>query len=61
MRDTRSLLRPDGAMGLLLTLAILRGAALGANSTSPVGRWQTVDDVTGKPRAIVRIAENGAC
>jgi uncharacterized protein (DUF2147 family) len=46
-------------MGLLLTLAILRGAALGANSTSPVGRWQTVDDVTGKPRAIVRIAENG--
>ena len=26
--------------GLLLTLDILRGAALGANSTSPAGSWQ---------------------
>jgi len=33
--------------------------AIGAEST-PVGRWRTVDDKTGQPRAIVRIyEENG--
>ncbi len=29
-------------------------------ATSPVGRWQTIDDKTGKPKSIVRVyEENG--
>ena len=32
-------------------------AALAQDLSSPVGRWQTVDDKTGKPSGIVRIYE----
>ena len=50
------------AFALLVALA---GGALaqdrGAAKPSAVGRWQTIDDKTGKPRAVVRIYEiNGA-
>lgn len=40
----------------------LSAAALSAHAAeSPVGRWQSIDDVTGKPRAIIRIYEvNGS-
>jgi uncharacterized protein (DUF2147 family) len=34
-------------------------AAAAAESASPVGLWKTFDDKTGKPRAIVRIYEQG--
>ena len=49
----------------LVLLALCAPAALAAASaqdlSSPVGRWQTVDDKTGKPSGVVRIYEqNGA-
>lgn len=40
-------------LGLLLFPSLLWAA-----SPSPVGQWTTVDDVTGKPRSIVRIEEH---
>ena len=48
-----------------ILLALCAPAALAVASTqdlsSPVGRWQTLDDKTGKPAGIVRIYEqNGA-
>lgn len=38
-------------------LSIATGPALGADS--PVGRWNTVDDKTGKVRSTVEVYENG--
>ena len=32
-------------------------AAAWAQATSPVGTWKTIDDKTGKPKALVRITE----
>ena len=34
-------------------------AAAWAQATSPVGAWKTIDDKTGKPKALVRITEEG--
>lgn len=41
-----------------LMLTSLSLPALAATS-SPVGRWQTIDDATGKPKSIVEITDNG--
>ncbi|MFA9218712.1 MAG: DUF2147 domain-containing protein [Sphingomonadaceae bacterium] len=51
-------------------LALLRAATLGAtrassaaraDDASPVGLWRNIDDVSGKPKALIRITEsNGA-
>ncbi|MCD7097361.1 DUF2147 domain-containing protein [Stenotrophomonas sp. MMGLT7] len=48
------------ALLLALPLALASLAAQAADS-SPVGRWQTIDDTTGKPKSIVQIeqAANG--
>ena len=42
---------------LLTVLTSLAGVA-SAQSSSPVGLWKTIDDETGKPKALVRISEN---
>ena len=45
---------------LCLSASCLPGAlsaALAQDLSSPVGRWQTVDDKTGKPSGVVRIYE----
>ena len=34
-------------------------AAAWAQAASPVGAWKTIDDKTGKPKALVRITEEG--
>ncbi|XQA75060.1 DUF2147 domain-containing protein [Xanthomonas sacchari] len=47
---------------LMLALPLSAAAFLAhAADTSPVGRWQTIDDETGKPKSIVQIeqAANG--
>lgn len=45
----------------LLCLALLAGTVAHAAPASPTGDWRTIDDRTGKPRAIIRITErNGA-
>ncbi|MCO4095282.1 MAG: DUF2147 domain-containing protein [Acidovorax sp.] len=44
--------------GLWLLLALFTGASQAGSesATSPAGLWQTVDDATGKPRALVRVS-----
>jgi len=42
---------------LALSVTSLPGAAVPGEPTSPVGTWKTIDDNTGKARAIVRIYE----
>lgn len=46
-------------MRLLLALLLLLPLVVGAQTegASPVGLWRTIDDATGKPRALVRIYE----
>ncbi|MFC5478010.1 DUF2147 domain-containing protein [Massilia suwonensis] len=53
-------MRPLIKAGLLATMLFTSAAALAQNN-SPVGVWKTIDDETGKPKALVRITEeNGA-
>ena len=40
-----------GALSLLLT------TVLAADLSSPVGKWRTIDDQSGKPKSIVQITE----
>ena len=43
---------------LVVPLAPVRSVrAQNASLASPVGRWETIDDVTGKPKSIVAISE----
>jgi uncharacterized protein (DUF2147 family) len=42
---------------MIASLTILP-AAQAADETSPVGLWKNIDDVTGKPKALIRITEN---
>jgi uncharacterized protein (DUF2147 family) len=39
--------------------AALAAFGVGAQEGSPVGVWKTIDDATGKPKALVRISEQG--
>lgn len=41
----------------LVALAVAMPAAY-AQETSPVGLWKNIDDVTGKPKALIRISES---
>jgi uncharacterized protein (DUF2147 family) len=43
---------------LFICLAIMSSNLL-AQEVSPVGLWRTIDDRTGKPKALVRISESG--
>ncbi|MFM0050297.1 DUF2147 domain-containing protein [Caballeronia grimmiae] len=45
----------------VVTSAFLALAAAGAcaQAATPVGTWQTIDDTTGKPRAIIQIVDDG--
>jgi uncharacterized protein (DUF2147 family) len=44
---------------ILTTLLLLFSASTFAASTdSPVGLWKTIDDVTGKPKSILRITQD---
>lgn len=39
-------------------LAVLMAAtAAGAQTASPVGLWKNIDDVSGKPKALIRVVE----
>jgi uncharacterized protein (DUF2147 family) len=39
-------------------IALLAAAPAFAQDASPVGLWKNIDDVTGKPKALIRITEN---
>jgi uncharacterized protein (DUF2147 family) len=43
--------------GTSVALLALAGQAYAADANSPVGRWQTIDDKTGKGRSMVHITE----
>jgi uncharacterized protein (DUF2147 family) len=53
--------RTRGLAPLLLAMLLsVAGAAVPAQGLeSPVGRWKTIDDRTGRPRSVVRIVEEG--
>ncbi|MGZ3182623.1 MAG: DUF2147 domain-containing protein [Telluria sp.] len=38
-------------------LAVAAAGAAWADNTSPVGLWKNIDDVSGKPKALIRITE----
>ena len=45
---------------LLLTATLLVTAAFAQAQMSPLGAWHSIDDATGKPKAVIRIALNAA-
>lgn len=47
------------AVALLLALAANVPLAAIGNDSSPVGLWKSMDEQSGKPKALVRIADNG--
>ena len=61
-----SLFRPFSVLPALAIQVVVTAVALTtlpswAGEASPVGLWKNVDDVSGKPRALIRITEsNGA-
>lgn len=44
--------------GTLAAAVVMMAPAL-ANDASPVGLWKNIDDVSGKPKALIRISDNG--
>jgi uncharacterized protein (DUF2147 family) len=50
-------LKQAGVFGLTLAAALMSSAAW-ADDASPVGLWKNIDDVSGKPRALIRITES---
>jgi uncharacterized protein (DUF2147 family) len=50
----------SAALALLACVGpLLIGGGAGAQDASPVGMWQTIDDETKQPKALVRISEDG--
>ncbi len=45
--------------GCLLRTTLAAAAPARADDTTPVGKWKTIDDKTGKPKSIVAIWEEG--
>jgi uncharacterized protein (DUF2147 family) len=50
-------LKRSGALALTLA-AVLMSSEAWADNASPVGLWKNVDDVSGKPRALIRVTES---
>ncbi|MDT3381184.1 hypothetical protein RNI52_27915 [Labrys neptuniae] len=50
------ILKQSGVLTLTLAAALMAPAAW-ADNASPVGLWKNIDDTSGKPRALIRIAE----
>jgi len=44
-------------LALIITAALSIAPAF-ADDSSPVGLWKNIDDVTGKPKALIRITDN---
>lgn len=42
-------------MRVFLAIALLAATSLVQAQDSPIGRWQTIDDATGKPKSVVEI------
>lgn len=48
----------QSAVFAIAVAAALMSSAAWADNASPVGLWRSVDDVSGKPRAVIRITES---
>ncbi len=59
MRLFKSLLAVITACTLSLSVAFAAAKSSPASVPSPVGQWQTIDDVTKKPRSIITISVDG--
>lgn len=46
-----------GYLGLAVVAALISATSF-ADDASPVGLWKNIDDVSGKPRALIRITES---
>ncbi|MCE4514027.1 DUF2147 domain-containing protein [Xanthomonas hortorum pv. vitians] len=44
---------------LMLALPLAAASLLAQAADSPVGRWKTIDDETGKPKSVVQIEQTG--
>ncbi|MET4231564.1 DUF2147 domain-containing protein [Bradyrhizobium sp. 482_C4_N1_1] len=51
------ILKQTGVLALTLAAALMSSGAW-AENTSPVGLWRNIDDVSGKPRALIRVTES---
>jgi hypothetical protein len=51
------ILKQSGVLALILAAALMSSGAW-ADNASPVGLSKNVDDVSGKPRALIRITES---
>jgi uncharacterized protein (DUF2147 family) len=51
------ILKHSSVLALSVAAALMSSAAW-ADKASPVGLWRNVDDVSGKPRALIRITES---
>lgn len=47
-------------IGTLAALCVTLSASVFAQTATPVGTWQTIDDQTGKPKAIIQITDDGS-
>jgi uncharacterized protein (DUF2147 family) len=56
---TRSIGRRGARLALGALCFTLAASAL-AQAATPVGTWQTIDDKTGKPKAIIQIIDDGS-
>jgi len=57
MSVTRGIGRGAAVRAGALLAALLLALPLGAQEFTPVGLWQTISDVDGKPKALIRIRE----
>jgi uncharacterized protein (DUF2147 family) len=46
------------ALPFAFALAAMLALPAFADDTSPIGLWKNIDDVSGKPKALIRISEN---
>jgi uncharacterized protein (DUF2147 family) len=46
-------------IAVLAFVALLLPFAAPAQNASPVGRWRSIDDASGQPKAVIEIAESG--
>lgn len=51
--------KPSWAAALLLLLTIQLPLSAHAEDGSPVGLWKSLDEQSGKPKALIRIADSG--
>jgi uncharacterized protein (DUF2147 family) len=54
--DGMRILKRTAVFALALTAALMSSTA-SADNASPIGLWKNVDDVGGKPRALIRISK----